>query len=412
MGLSPTPIHAASTDEAAPTAPGARIQALDVVRGVAVLGILLVNIHYFWGLPLEQVLAGEPVAHRGRLDALIEVATGTLISGTFLGLFSLLFGVGVAMQLSRPRRGRFGSTRMVAAQRMFWLGLIGLGHTQLVGTDVLLIYGVVGLLIVLLAGPTLPPARGWVNALGAAGVAIFLGGLVVANGIDPALMEAIFNEPRPQAAQEILEDGSYPAHQQIRAMEAFAYHGRYFFLTIIGWNLVGLWLGCSGLLQRLKGPAKPLLVAGTGCLIVGLALRLGMGLVGSEAGPLAGIDGVGGAMSHLGSIALVLAAGALSAGVAIWSDRRGRPLTVLARVGRMALTAYLLQTFLVIGLFLLPGHGEWLDARTALVAVAAIWVILIAFAYWWMGRFRFGPMEWAWRSLTYLRLQPFRRKSS
>jgi len=106
------------------------------------------------------------------------------------------------------------------------------------------------------------------------------------------------------------------------------------------------------------------------------------------------------ALGHAAVLLLVVKSGALS-----WLTDR------LAAVGRMALTNYLAQSLLCAGLFYGYGFGLWgtMDRAGLWGVVAAIWALQLAWSVWWLRRFRFGPAEWAWRSLTYWRAQPMRR---
>ena len=83
----------------------------------------------------------------------------------------------------------------------------------------------------------------------------------------------------------------------------------------------------------------------------------------------------------------------------------------LTTVGRLAFSNYLGQTLICTTIFY--GHGLGLFARTErwhdLVIVLAVWAVQLVVSPWWLARYRFGPMEWAWRSLTYWERQPFRR---
>src|SRR5690606_33053597 len=107
------------------------------------------------------------------------------------------------------------------------------------------------------------------------------------------------------------------------------------------------------------------------------------------------------ALGHIGLLGAVVKAGALGA-----ARRR------LAAVGRMALTCYLLESVLAGLIFY--GYGLGLAARLdrfeQQLVVLAIWAVLLVLAPWWLARYRFGPVEWVWRSLTYWRRQPMRRR--
>jgi uncharacterized protein len=394
-------------DGAVPVSAESRIDALDVVRGVALLGILVVNVHLFRRIPYNAWLRGEEVA-RTTADRVVEVLTGTLATGTFIGLFSLLFGIGIAMQLSRVRGSRFGTARILVLRRMAWLLAIGYAHRQFSNVDILMPYAILGIGIVLLAGPYLPPRPAWARSLAAAGLFLVVAvGPIAANAEALASNERLLRE-RAEFAQETLAGGSAIERLEVRALEALGSQGRFVFvLQVAGWMLIGLWIGASGMLRRLGSVARPLLLAGAGALAAGAILRLGMALPLPDPGGLRGPDGPGGLMGVTGSMLLVIGTGLTAAGLANLARSRKRPLRRLAAVGRMALTAYILQTVLVRAILLVPGAAAALGSATSLLLVAAVWTLLLLLCPWWLARFRYGPVEWLWRSLTYLKLQPF-----
>ena len=399
--------------EGAPVAPPARIATLDVVRGVALLGILLVNVHLFRGFDVGGLLEGEVERAHGALDRGVEVLTGLFATGTFLGLFSLLFGLGIALQFSRGRGGRIGTARLLIFQRMLWLLAIGYAHRQFASVDILVGYSILGLILVLAAGPFVPPRPAWTRTLAGVGLVLLVGvGPMAANVGGPELGEGLFRE-RSEAVQEGLTAGGAGERVEIRALEAVGSQGgRAFTIQILGWMLIGFGLGSSRrALEVFRNPSGRFLALGVVALAVGAAFRAAMAFPVMDASPFRSPDGVGGLLGVLGSALLVTGLGMTVAGLAARAQGAGRPFGRLAGVGRMALSAYLLQSVLVEGAFLVPGAAEALGSAGSLLLVLAVWLALLAVCPWWMARFRFGPVEWLWRSLTYLRVQPLRPTS-
>ncbi len=142
--------------------------------------------------------------------------------------------------------------------------------------------------------------------------------------------------------------------------------------------------------------------------VIGNFLYVYFGEMGSRMVPTGAV-----LISTLGQ---VVGAPALSlcymAALTLLAQRAGwaRRLAPLANVGRMALTNYLLQTLLCTTIFFGYGLGFYGRAAAAsgLVLTVAIYLLGVAFSCWWLARYRFGPMEWLWRSLTYGRRQPLR----
>jgi uncharacterized protein len=192
-------------------------------------------------------------------------------------------------------------------------------------------------------------------------------------------------------------------------------------LAVFAILLLGLCLGRSGLLRDIVGNAATIARVRAWGLGVGLAVMAVEQVLTATAGyetfrsPHAGpaVQLVGDLLFVLGTTALAL--GYVAALVLAAQSPRGRAiLTPLAAVGRLALTVYLLQTLLFTTLF--HGYGFAQAFRLGPVAVTAWAVVffaaLVVACQWWARRFRLGPVEWLWRSLTYLEWQPLRLPSS
>lgn len=398
-------------DPGQPTAASQRLDLLDALRGFALGGVLLANLVAFClyaFLPSERMTA-LPTAG---LDRLLQPALDILISGKFITLFSLLFGIGFSLQMQRTGGDSAGRRRYL--RRLGGLLAIALVHTYLFWWgDILRYYAVLGLLLLPLYA--LPTRR-----LVAIGVVL----IVVA----PPLLAHLF----PGAAQRLAtQDQAYAA-----AVAAFSssewptmLHGNRLFaawwmpparwgvaLSVAGCILIGAALGRSDVLRDPATHArfwKRLLIA----LPAGLVLALGLKL--SAYGRLPWPDGWQGTdnarvllrmLEH--AAPLVLGLGYMAGFVLLFGRRLWcRGLQLLVPVGRMALSNYLAQTLVGVGVFY--GVGLGLGPRYGLVGVAVAWVVVfaaqIAVSHWWLARFRFGPAEWLWRSATYGRRQPLRR---
>lgn len=394
-----------------PVAAAQRLELLDALRGFALAGVLLANLvalSLYAFLPAEQMRA-LPTAG---IDRLLDPALGALVSGRFITLFSVLFGVGFAMQMQRAAGDPDARRRYL--RRLAALFAIGLLHAHLLWWgDVLRYYAVLGLLL-------LPLSRLPARALVAIGTVL----IVVPQ---PLIAHLFAGAGPPLAPQEQANAAALAAFSSVDW--STMWHGnRAFFdwwlparwgivLAVAGCMLIGVALGRSGALLDPSAHARfwnRLLLA----LPVGLALSLGLALV--EYGRLPGPDawqagaGAGRAlqrMLHHGAT-LLLGLGYMAGVVWLFGQPRGRQaLQPLAPVGRMALSNYLAQTVVAIAVFY--GVGLGLGPRFGLVGVGVAWVLLfaaqVAASRWWLARFRFGPAEWLWRSATYARWQPMRR---
>lgn len=395
----------------APTAGADRLVLLDALRGFALFGVLLVNLRSFslYGFLPAAVKTDLPTA---ALDRAIGAVTAALVDGTSITLFSILFGVGFAMQMQRSLGQPDRLARHV--RRMLVLLAIGMAHAWLLWWgDILRYYAVLGILLIPFA--RLPPA-----------VLAGLGAFVVV--VLPLLLQPIVPPllpPQASAAESAAASlAAFGSEQWGVMLEGNLARDLRMRIAVwilptyvLGRLLIGAAFGGSGALQR---PGEHLRFWRRLCVVSvasGAAMTV-MLVVASQAQGDHGMEWLGGAGARLmlrllrNAAPLVLALAYLSAFVLVfrvpaWQHR----LAWLAPIGRMALTNYLAQTLLAIGLFY--GVGLGIGPSTGLVGVAAAAVgIFLAQAIgsaWWLRRYRFGPMEWVWRSLTYARLQPMRR---
>jgi uncharacterized protein len=388
-----------------PIAEHARIEVLDILRGFAIFGILLVNMASFssaQGFPGYIAPPLEPV------DQLVSGLIIFLAEQKFYSLFSLLFGLGFALQFDRARTrgGRFLPTYL---RRLLILFGFGVAHAVLLWEgDILALYAVLGVLLVAFRN------RAPRTALIGAGLCLLLwlamqAWLYVLSGI-PLPKEADTALGVSAAQWEAVHaNGSYVQIAAQRISELLLFWP--VFLVVLGPSvfamfLIGLYLGKRRIFEDL-GSHVPL-----------LRRMLRWGLVVGVAGNLAYLLGYNGTrLGFLSEAAIVLGAPALClfyvAAICLLVQRAGwqRRLTPLAPVGRMALSNYLLQSLVATTIFY--GYGLGLFGRVGpvlgLLLTVAIYAVQVLLSEWWMRRFRFGPAEWLWRSLTYARRQPMRR---
>lgn len=419
-----TDAPAPPTPPAGPTREGSRIAALDVLRGVAILGILPANLPTF-ALPAA---AADDLVHFMSPAPSEAVAFGVLralVTEKFVTLFALMFGVGLALQRSRAT----GDPRFYprTAWRLALLLAIGVAHAVLLWHgDVLVYYATIG--VAALALSWLPPRA----LLGLGGAALLIPPLIllgVAPWLEPghpsgpATLAAALADPAAGGGgftgvgAEVLafREGAYVDMLTTRVghwlQVAFAV------VLFYGWRIVGLFLvGMSaeqlGLLapgERQRRALRVLLVAG---LAVGLPIEVWQAVV-KAGGPLAfawllRVE----AVHHVGSLALATAyASAVLLLPATWLPRA--PLRWLGAVGRLALSNYLGQTVVCTLIFYSYGLGLFARlTRAQLWGVAlVVWAAQLALSALWLRRFVMGPVEWAWRSLTWGRAQPFVRRA-
>ena len=397
----------------AATPQGERSELLDALRGFALFGVLLVNLR---SLSLYDLLPkDERAALPGALiDAWLKPFMTTLVDGSAITLFSLLFGVGCAMQQQRAAGDPSGMQRYL--RRLAVLLVFGLVHAYLFWWgDILRYYALLGVLLIPLS--RLPDR--WLAGLG---VVVCVGLPVWLQPVVPPLLPTQISSPESAAralaafrSDDVATMLTGNLERDLRMRIAVWFVPAY----VLGRLMIGAALGRSGVLlapqlhlqfwRRLF--ACMLLVGG------GLTLFFALRSAGLPDHSLPWLDDAAGKMAlRLARFATPLAMGLLYlAGLVLLFQRPWwrRLIVQLAPLGQMALTHYIGQTILAIVLFYGVGFG--LGARFGLlgtlVASLVILALQLAASRWWLARFRFGPLEWIWRCLTYLRVQPMRRQA-
>jgi len=382
-----------------------RIRELDILRGFALFGVLVVNFVAFAG---PQVIAAD-----AQLNALPTVAIDRLAHFAIVWLaedkantmFATLFGLGFYIQMSRGE-GKPGFEARYS-RRLFWLLVFGwLNATLLWIWDILNLYAVAGFALLLM--------RSWRTR-----------SLVIFGTICALYSDKLQDWWIGVMGWDLVPDSWYMDPAVLQRQET-ALHGSYFDNVVSMWQwtwaewlaggLIGAWIvyalgrfalgaaiGRSGILGDIPGHL-PLLkriawVALPAGLIISLVIKsMAAGLWGEDA------ETVGDILRS--PAALLLAAGYASAiVVALHSGRGSRLWKSLAPVGQMALTNYLAQGLIYAFILFGVGPGLGLAGRIGSFAVVlisvAFFALQVALSNWWLARYRFGPMEWVWRTLTY-----------
>ncbi len=440
-GAEPVPAPRAGPVEGAE-----RVSSVDVIRGVALMGILAMNIV---GMGWPGNVYGVPTLapEYGRGDLWLWGFNHMVFDTKMMTLFSMLFGAGLVLMSDRAD-GRGARLRGIYYRRIFWLLMIGLVHSYLIWDgDILVLYATTGLLLY--------PARKWSGrTLIVAGVVVsllivplwagFRSGVVpfmkstaehvdaeVKAGLKPEKWRMKVREGWGEMSkkempkrEEFLKDlatyrGGYWGIVQDRAEGliwgqtlGFVFGGG---MLVGGRMLIGMGLMRMGVFAAAKSRKTYLwmmaLGYGVGLPIVAYDLvhslrhnfDLGRGMDPMlEGWPLLSIYGnLPVVFGHIGAIMLICQAGAIP-----WLTRR------LGAAGRMALTNYLFDSVCCTTLFY--GYGFDLIGtlhRPLLYAVVlTIWTAQLLLCPLWLEVFRYGPAEWLWRSLTYWKLQPIRAR--
>lgn len=405
--------------KAGPIDASRRIVLLDGMRGLALFGILIANMAIWTGvyfMPPEQAHSVNDPAVLAVGDFLLE----WLVVGKFYGLFSLLFGIGFAMQIDRLQQKGEGVGRYV--RRLFVLLAIGLAHLLLLWTgDILTLYALVGFVLLLFRRVSDRALIGWAIACwlvtlpwaayqAYTGYSVWSWGwpwaVSVAQVFDAELittdMMGVYLSSDPS-----LHLRAHPSEAVMRMVDLVR---QMRFTKVLGLFLLGLWIGRRAIAAApeahrhfLSQVMKWGYVVGLPAAALSVAAYHGHILDGTPDGAM--VRAVGYA---LGVPALTLAYAATIA--RLWADGKRRFISLFAPAGRMALTNYVGQTLINSALFLGIGLG-WMG-RTPYWAILPLSILVFAgqtlFSRWWLARYRYGPLEWAWRSLTYGKAQPMR----
>jgi uncharacterized protein len=402
-----------------------RIQLVDILRGFALFGILLVNMVIFTRPIQSIVLPIEPATPW--FDYAAEWLIHFLGEGKFYSLFSFLFGLGLTLQMTRIE-GRGGRFVPLYARRLLILLGIGLVHAFLIWVgDILIIYALLGFVLLLFRKAKPRTLLIWIVILllipllfNAAMTGLIALGRSVPEGaeqIDQTFVQVEAGyRTDVQRAYETYANGSFSeiTAQRVYDYLNFSLTGTLFALgfNVLAMFLLGLYFGRPQIFQNLEANRplfRKLLVWGLIVGLIGNAIYATLIMSVSRFEPswallLATISqGIGAPMLCLAYIS----AFALLTGIPLWHQR----LKVLAPVGQMALTNYLFQSILCTLIFYGYGLGLFGKVGTALgiALTIVIYLLQIPVSHWWMKRFRYGPAEWLWRSLTYWQLQPMRR---
>src|SRR5947208_4935671 len=379
-----------------PISPAERIDAIDVLRGLALLGVLAINVVTIFRVSIfERFLPQNALA--SPIDSAVETVLMLAVDLKALALFSLLFGAGLSIQFERLANS--GRRTALLVRRLAVLLAFGLIHLCLIWNgDILTEYALAGLIVLpFLFGPR------WL--LAAAALASL--GLYLAMQAFPppgwwpstaALRQDVAEAHRIYATGGFLDVLAF----RLREIPLFVPLHVFIFPRTIGLFLLGAFAWRTGIL---RSPPRHLLFSiATACIGIGAALIL------CHAGGCIARGRIGALAEPLGTILLALGYAAAIIGIANL-ERGKRLLGWAAPLGRMAFTNYLAQSLIFGWIFYGYGLGLFgrLGVASALAIGVAVYAAQVVFSAWWLRRYRYGPVEWLWRTLMYGVAQPMRQ---
>lgn len=406
------------TENLAPIEVAERIEAMDVLRGFALLGILLMNLEGFVG-PVMASGSGLDPALSG-MDRTVDLLIYILVQGKFYTLFSLLFGMGFAVmsrraeQAGRPFAGVYWRRSLV-------LLAFGMVHAIFIWAgDILMMYALCSFL--LLAFRPLPTR--WLVPLGLVTYAMPVGFMYLmgamgsvlggTEGWDKAMgeigkqMQVLIESERTAYGSGTYAEATW---QRLKSTGMALSNITMFGFIVFGMFLLGAWFVRSGAMARPR--EFPRLYAALRWIALPIGVLAMLGSVALEPtmdfatfdlriSTAFALQMLANLLMCLGYVAWVVRA----LGAPWWR----RPLSALAPAGRMALTNYLMQSLVCTWMFYGYGLGyfEQLPRAWQPVFGLALFALQVLVSHLWLSRFRFGPMEWLWRSATYLKPQPLK----
>lgn len=402
----------AGAERLTPVAPSERVELIDILRGFALLGILLVN---FWGS------SGEAA---NSLDRAVSTVLDIAVSSSFYPLFSFLFGLGFAMQLLRARE-RGAAVANLYLRRMLALFLIGGFHAVVIWTgDILIPYALFGLLLIPLH--PLPDRWLWIVVAIPLGLGLWAPQvrtqLAEIGGVEAAELNLLRDAEVSQrtwsttnlAERHEMDPGTTRTVAFASAVASgWQYFGQrlrglfsldFFLNDILGLFVLGLIVGRRRILQEASRHRRGLRIAGGVALAAAVAGTIVGYVIEPDSAFLRTVAWYG---EDYGTTLFYVCM--ISLAVTGW-PRVAAYLRPLAAPGRIALTIYLMQSTVMTLLFTRYGLGLQEPTTTlwVLINVTFFFGVQIPFSRWWIARYRFGPAEWVWRSMTYGQLQPMR----
>jgi len=413
-----------SNISAAPTSN--RIDLLDILRGLAIFGILMVNMQIFYR-PMTVMLAGYTGA-----ESFVNIGSQAIIKfffeGKFYVLFSFLFGYGFWMFINKRTAGG-GSIIPVFRRRMLILLMIGILHVVLLWPgDILVFYALFGFLLILFRRKSDTTLLKWsafflLLPIVFTVFTVLIPELASVHPESKEMYEASIKEEKQflfsfiDKAYEIYGRGSFSEIVSLRLQEYFIMlPGIFFFYPmVLAMFIAGVWGGRKRIIEDYRSNLpffrKSLWVGLVGGILSNVIYtwsHFTAELVVPDIWTFISstfhiVGGVLLCLFYVSAIVLLYDKGKISI--------IGR---YLAPVGRMALTNYLLHSLICTTLFLPYGFGLFgeINVFQGVLLTIVIFAAQVLLSNVWLRYFRYGPFEWVWRSLTYMKRQPIKIRNA
>ncbi|REL39176.1 DUF418 domain-containing protein [Rhodohalobacter sp. SW132] len=411
-----------------PVGSNERIHVLDALRGFAIFGIFMINARVFSGY---AYMLGDEKNELLLADwnPVFDIFHTVFFSGKFYTLFSLMFGIGFAIQFIRASSADQSFNRHFS-RRLFILLIIGVIHLWGIWfSDILVLYALCGYVLIFFQSFS-NRALLWAGFLTLCIPGLYIwylntndGGYV--NHIYEYLNQQWNSLDLPHSNEnnyfqmrdvvEIIQSSSWSTVLTFNyigpLLRGYIYALDARFFNVLGVFIIGLWTGRQLMLHKLHENRSLLIKIAVTGFIFGLILNIGFVMDAPAGLDNATFQLIKEMLEPIGY--LFLTAGYVAAFMLLYLTRFRQVLTKLFNsVGKTALTNYILQSF--IGIFLFYGIGlglgEYLGSAYLTLAVFVVFVFQILISSLWLMKFKYGPLEWIWRVLTYGRLLSNKKK--
>lgn len=378
-----------------------RMMWIDAARGFAILGIFVVNIGAF-SAPYF-LYGGEKDVWPLPIDQTTQMLIDMFFQASFYTLFSVLFGFGLQILKERLIVKEIAVMPFLI-RRLTILIMFGMIHAFLIWHgDILLSYGIIGLIFMVFIYRSDQTILLWGSFM--LGISVFLYTLMLYNIralLGSASMSEINRAERSYASDDLSAILGQNLNDWLYSNSVFSY--MLLGTTLLPLFLFGVYLARKRWLHNPQAHRQKLLAGWIISLIVFIVLKMGPHLYGNPVWFSYVQDNVGGTASaifYLFSITLL--------GQSMLGKKMLKPFSY---IGRMSLSNYILQSLFCFVLFYGVGFGLYGSVRPvqAMGIVVLFYVIQVFASKWWLAKFRYGPLEWIWRSLTYKRKQPLRER--
>ena len=405
-----------------------RILTLDIVRGVAVMGILAMNIVAFAMIPQAYL---NPLAYgiESAADLASWAFSFVFIDGKMRGLFSFLFGASMLLVIQLAEKSG-DSPKRVTFARQLWLLLFGMIHYYFIWYgDILIGYALIGMLAWFFRNQEPRTLVRWGIALVTIQLMVMAASAVYAHSLAAAIAAGSADAATLKEWQDLSRDMAIPSAALMR--EEFAlYLGPWsgiveyqitekatmplFFTFLFGWEtlaymLFGMAALKSGFLTGAWDNARYRRVAMTALAVAIPVYAVLAALLLADDFTVPGIFTYSFAATVPFRPLVVVAYAAL---IILATRRGGWLVDRVAATGRAAFSNYLGTSIVMTGLFYGWGLG-WFGTVSRIelwLVVGAMWLVMLAWSKPWLDRFAYGPLEWLWRSLARWEVQPFRKR--